>query len=142
MKELLNGIVRRTFFAPTTSTRAAGTIQASPLLMEIAACEASEAVAKLGSGEEGLSEEQSATVLAEHGPTLVEPAEQSGWLLICWRAWRNPLVIPLLVLGIVSWVIDTDGTGVRAAIVMLIMVLLGVVLRFIQEARADRAAAD
>jgi P-type Mg2+ transporter len=50
--------------------------------------------------------------------------------------FKNPLVILLLVLGFVSYL-----TGdLRAMIVIFIMVLLGVVLRFFQELRADDAA--
>jgi len=52
------------------------------------------------------------------------------------RALVNPLVILLAVLASVSFV-----TGdVRAALVMIAMIVLGVSLRFYQEARADAAA--
>ena len=53
------------------------------------------------------------------------------------KALINPLVILLLVLAASSFL-----TGdFRAGSVMLLMVILGVVLRFVQEARADSAAA-
>lgn len=49
---------------------------------------------------------------------------------------KNPLVILLTVLAIVSYV-----TGdMRAALVMMAMVLLGVVLKFVQELKADNSA--
>ncbi|HUH98172.1 MAG TPA: magnesium-translocating P-type ATPase, partial [Anaerolineales bacterium] len=49
---------------------------------------------------------------------------------------RNPLVILLTALGILSYL-----TGdVRAMIVIFVIVLVGVVLRFFQESRADHAA--
>src|SRR5512143_988649 len=49
---------------------------------------------------------------------------------------KNPLVILLVALGVLSYV-----TGdVRATVVIFVMVLLGVVLRFYQEMRADNAA--
>ena len=49
---------------------------------------------------------------------------------------KNPLVILLTALGILSYL-----TGdVRAMIVIFVMVLLGIVLRFYQEMRADNAA--
>jgi Mg2+-importing ATPase len=52
-------------------------------------------------------------------------------------ATRNPLVILLIVLAIISF-----ATGdARAGTVMSLMVILGVSLRFVQEARADAAAA-
>lgn len=49
---------------------------------------------------------------------------------------KNPLVILLTILGLVSYL-----TGdIRATIVIFIMVLLGLVLRYMQEMRADKAA--
>ena len=49
---------------------------------------------------------------------------------------KNPLVILLSILGLVSF-----ATGdIRATIVIFVMVLLGIVLRFFQELRADDAA--
>ena len=49
---------------------------------------------------------------------------------------KNPLVILLTALGILSYL-----TGdVRAMIVIFVIVLVGVVLRFFQESRADNAA--
>src|SRR5512143_2792224 len=49
---------------------------------------------------------------------------------------KNPLVILLVALGVLSYL-----TGdLRATVVIFVMVLLGVVLRFFQEMRADNAA--
>jgi Mg2+-importing ATPase len=49
---------------------------------------------------------------------------------------KNPLVILLMALGVISFL-----TGdLRAMVVIFVMVLLGVVLRFYQELRADNAA--
>ena len=49
---------------------------------------------------------------------------------------KNPLVILLSVLGGVSWL-----TGdIRATVVIFVMVILGIVLRYFQEMRADNAA--
>src|SRR5512143_30580 len=49
---------------------------------------------------------------------------------------KNPLVILLIALGVLSYL-----TGdLRATIVIFVMVVLGVVLRFFQEMRADNAA--
>lgn len=53
-----------------------------------------------------------------------------------WDNVRNPLVILLAVLGLVSCL-----TGdVRVTTVIAVMLLLGIVLRFVQESRADHAA--
>ena len=59
-----------------------------------------------------------------------------GWLWQLLTATRNPLVILLIGLAIISF-----ATGdARAGTVMSLMVTLGVSLRFVQEARADAAA--
>ena len=63
--------------------------------------------------------------------------ERHPRLQLLGKALVNPLVILLLVLAGFSF-----ATGdFRAGGVMLLMVVLGVVLRFVQEARADDAAA-
>src|ERR1041385_8314838 len=60
-----------------------------------------------------------------------------GWPLRLLKIIRNPLVILLATLSAISF-----ATGdARAGTVMAAMVLLSVTLRFLQEARADAAAA-
>jgi Mg2+-importing ATPase len=50
--------------------------------------------------------------------------------------FKDPLVILLMVLGVVSYI-----TGdIRATIMILVMIFLGVILRFLQENKADNAA--
>jgi len=48
---------------------------------------------------------------------------------------KNPLVILLMVIGLVSYL----TRDIRAAVIIGIMVLLGIVLRFFHELRADRS---
>ena len=95
-------------------------------------------MAKLGQSEAGLSEEEAEQRLEQHGPNVVtEEARHTKLEALRPAAWLNPLVILLLLLATVSFLTDDPGSGT----VMLVMVLLGVVLRFVQEARADTAAA-
>src|SRR5512135_769395 len=57
-------------------------------------------------------------------------------LMRLWDNVRNPLVLLLIALGVLSYL-----TGdLRAMVVIFVMVVLGVVLRFFQEMRADNAA--
>lgn len=84
----------------------------------------------------GLSQEEAEIRLGKYG--FNEVAKEKP--LSPWRRLfinlKNPLVILLAILGIVSFL-----TGdVRATIVIFIMVLLGVVLRYVQEMHADKAA--
>jgi Mg2+-importing ATPase len=86
---------------------------------------------------DGLTQEEAERRLAEVGPNAVASEQHHGRLRMFGKALLNPLVILLSVLAAVSL-----ATGdIRAAVVMMLMVVLGVVLRFVQEARADTAAA-
>ena len=111
-------------------------IRVSPLLAELAEAEPAVALERLGSSPEGLSDEEAARRLEQHGPNVVASDERHTRLRLLLRACLNPLVLLLAVLAIVSL-----ATGdVRAAAVMTVMIVLGVSLRFAQEARADAAA--
>jgi len=98
--------------------------------------EKSEAFSRMKSSLEGLSEEDAASRFLEVGPNVVAASEHRGWPWRLLTAARNPLVILLTVLATISF-----ATGdARAGSVMALMVFLGVLLRFVQEARADAAA--
>jgi len=85
---------------------------------------------------EGLTQGEADRRLELHGPNEIAAHRPVGWPLRLLHTLRNPLVILLAVLAIVSL-----ATGdVRAATVMTLMIVLGVSLRFVQEARADAAA--
>ena len=111
-------------------------IRVSPLLAELAGAEPAVALERLGSSPDGLSEEEAARRLERYGPNVVASDERHTRLRLLLRACLNPLVLLLAVLAIVSL-----ATGdVSAAAVMTLMIVLGVSLRFAQEARADAAA--
>jgi Mg2+-importing ATPase len=86
---------------------------------------------------DGLSQEEAEQRLGKYGQNAVAQEEGHSWRDLLLMAVLNPLVILLSLLAILS-----AATGdFRAAVVMMLMVLLGVALRFVQEARADTAAA-
>jgi P-type Mg2+ transporter len=92
---------------------------------------------RLGTTDAGLNEEEAENRLDQFGPNEVAAEERHTWVHRLFTASRNPLVILLTVLAAVSY-----GTGdLRAGTVMLLMVILGLSLRFVQESRADAAAA-
>src|ERR1019366_1823893 len=71
------------------------------------------------------------------GPNEVAQERRRGWFIRLLIIIRNPLVILLAVLSSISF-----ATGdARAGSVMAGMVVLSAALRFLQEARADVAAA-
>ena len=109
----------------------------SDLIHEAAMEEASAVLQRLGASPSGLSEAEAAARLEQSGLNEVAHEKQQSWLQRFYIAARNPLVILLTVLATISY-----ATGdLRAGTVMLLMVLLGLSLRFIQETKADNAAA-
>ncbi len=112
-------------------------IQVSPEIMEVSVSEPEQVFQKLRTSNQGLTEAEAARRLEEYGPNVVAQDKRHNRLRLLGRALINPLVILLSILAIISAL-----TGdLRAAVVMAVMVVLGVVLRFVQEARADTAAA-
>jgi Mg2+-importing ATPase len=90
---------------------------------------------------EGLSEEEAAKRLDEVGPNIVAQEERFTQLRILLHACLNPLVILLSVLAIISFATAETFSDMVGGMLMVVMVLLGVSLRFVQETRADAAAA-
>ncbi|SPE59096.1 magnesium transporter [Verrucomicrobia bacterium] len=118
---------------PKTSNENRG----ADLAREMSKKDTAEVMQTLGSAPTGLTEEEAASRLAQYGPNEVAREKRENWLERLWIASRNPLVILLTVLAVLSY-----ATGdFRAGTVMLLMVVLGVSLRFVQETRADTAAA-
>ncbi len=96
-----------------------------------------EVLARLKTTNEGLSDSEAGQRLAEVGPNELAREKKHGWLWRLMITLRNPLVILLGALAIISFATGDS----RAGIVMSLMVALGVILRFVQESRADSAAA-
>ena len=124
------------FFRPRAAD-GVDAIRVSPRLIEAARLPAQAALELLESAPQGLSQEQAEQRLEEYGPNVVAQEKRHTWISLLGHALINPLVVLLLILATVSLL-----TGdLKAAIVMSAMVVLGVVLRFVQETRADAAAA-
>ncbi len=109
----------------------------SKLVDELATISVQALLQRLGTSEAGLSEEEAEKRLNQFGPNEVAAEKEHTWVHRLFNAARNPLVALLTVLATVSY-----ATGdLRAGTVMLLMVILGLGLRFVQETRADAAAA-
>ena len=112
-------------------------IVVSPILIESAAMDAARIFERFATRSEGLTTEEVKTRLAEHGSNVLAKDQRPSLAKILWRAVLNPLVVLLAVLASVSFI-----TGdVRAGGMMCLMLILGVGLKLIQEAKADSAAA-
>jgi P-type Mg2+ transporter len=110
---------------------------AADAIREAAAQGAAEVLGRLNSSLTGLTEEEAAARLEQYGPNEVAREKQQGRLHRLYLAARNPLVILLTVLAIIAFATEDFRSGT----VMLLMVVLGLSLRFVQETRADTAAA-
>jgi len=109
----------------------------SDLVHAAAMEEASAVLQRLGTSLSGLSKKEAAARREKYGLNEVAHEKKQSWLQRFYIAARNPLVILLTILAILSF-----ATGdFRAGTVMLVMVVLGLALRFIQETKADNAAA-
>ena len=113
-------------------------MQISDQLVRLARIDADKGLSALDSGVDGLSTAEAALRLKKYGPNEIAQEKKKNVLVRLLDNVKNPLVILLTVLAAVSF-----ATGdMRATIVIMVMVVLGVVLRFYQEMRADDAAAE
>jgi P-type Mg2+ transporter len=103
--------------------------------------ESAEVLQKLRTTANGLTGAEAAARLAEHGPNEVAAEKKHSWLYRLYIAALNPLVILLTVLAILTFATAQSSSDNIGGLVMLAMVVLGLSLRFIQETKADNAAA-
>jgi Mg2+-importing ATPase len=127
-------------FTPT-GKRDSAVVELSPKLSRIASLPADQVLSELNTTKEGLSEEEAAHRLEVFGPNIVASEQRFTRLNLLLRACLNPLVILLSVLAVISFATAEDASDYVGGALMVAMVVLGVSLRFIQEARADAAAA-
>jgi len=108
----------------------------SKKLVDAARADVSTALAQLNTSPNGLDPQEVKTRLEEYGPNAVAKEKHQTWLMRLLDNVKNPLVILLTALGVISFL-----TGdLRATVIIFLMVLLGIVLRYFQESRADTAA--
>ena len=105
-------------------------------LLEKARADTDTVLKELGSQLSGLSEAEADSRLKQVGTNEIAREKRKSALMRLLGNIKNPLVLLLLALGVLSFL-----TGdLRATVVIFMMVVLGVVLRFFQEMRADNAA--
>jgi Mg2+-importing ATPase len=110
--------------------------QYSVELLEKARADSDTVLKELGSQLGGLSEAEADSRLKRVGANEIAREKRQSALMRLMGNVKNPLVLLLMALGVISYL-----TGdLRATMVIFVMVVLGVVLRFFQELRADNAA--
>jgi Mg2+-importing ATPase len=134
--------------ASASSKRKAPNGRLSSRLGEAARMEAADALRLLETSADGLTEDAACERLEKFGPNEVSREQRHDWLVRFWHAVRNPLVILLSVLAVITFATANDPKDPQATAanwaggwIMVVMVVLGVALRYIQESRADAAAA-
>ncbi|HTB85823.1 MAG TPA: magnesium-translocating P-type ATPase [Candidatus Sulfotelmatobacter sp.] len=111
------------------------------LMYNAAAQDTTELFQRLKTTAAGLTGEEAAERLEVFGPNEVGQEKQHGWIQRLWVAVRNPLVILLAVLVVITFATAGDKSDYIGGFVMLAMIVLAVLLRLIQETKADNAAA-
>ena len=108
----------------------------SEQLLEKAHADTDTVLKELKSQPDGLSDAEADSRLKQVGTNEIAREKRQSALMRLLVNIKNPLVLLLLALGVLSYL-----TGdLRAMVVIFVMVVLGVVLRFFQEMRADNAA--
>src|SRR5450830_1538359 len=124
---------------PPVRTEASGdgsAAQISDQLLNKARAGQETVLKELSSRLDGLTQVQADERLKQVGPNEIAREKHQSALMRLLSNVKNPLVLLLTALGVLSYL-----TGdLRATAVIFVMVVLGVVLRFVQEMRADNAA--
>ena len=120
----------------TVTVAAAGASGAALELLAAARADATVALRALDALPDGLNSAQVELRLQQFGPNAIARERRQSALMRLLANIKNPLVLLLLALAALSYVTGDQ----RATVVILVMVVLGVVLRFFQEMRADHAA--
>jgi len=110
-----------------------------PFKLAETAQEHTDAVLKeLGTQLTGLSRPESESRLRQYGMNVIAQEKRQSILMRLLGNFKNPLVLLLTALGILSWL-----TGdLRAAMVMGVMIVVSVFLQFLQEFRSSRTASQ
>jgi P-type Mg2+ transporter len=105
-------------------------------LLEQARADADSVLKELGSQPSGLNQAEADSRLTQVGSNEIAREQRQSALMRLLSNIKNPLVLLLTALGVLSFLTGDQ----RATVVIFVMVVLGVVLRFVQEMRADNAA--
>jgi Mg2+-importing ATPase len=105
-------------------------------LLEMGRADAATVLQQLASRLDGLTQAEADVRLKQYGLNTIAREQRLSALMRLLGNVKNPLVLLLVALGVLSFL-----TGdMRATVVIFVMVILGIVLRFVQEMRADKAA--
>ncbi len=105
-------------------------------LLELAQVEPLVALERLGSAASGLGLAEVRRRFATYGANTVVTEHHLSWLSRLFSNLKDPLSGLLLILGVISYF----AGELRSTVLIVVMLVLSVTLRFIQELKADKAA--
>ncbi|NMC58630.1 MAG: magnesium-translocating P-type ATPase [Candidatus Methanofastidiosa archaeon] len=111
-------------------------IHFNSILIESAYASSEQILSQMASSLNGLSEEMVSERQVEFGLNEVTQVKKTSFFKRIFNEIKNPLVLLLMVLALISYLTE----DIRATIVILVMIILGISLQFIQELKADNAA--
>lgn len=91
---------------------------------------------ELGTSINGLQQTEVRKRLKQYGYNVLTSEKPPAWYKQLFNSFNNPFNILLIILALVSYITGDN----RATIVMILMVLLSVFMRFLQEYRSSKAA--
>jgi Mg2+-importing ATPase len=130
LKKALGWLIRSNNATPTL------TENASENLIQFARSDVENLLEILNTSLEGLSDLQSRLRLKKIGLNEIAREKPPKWYIQLLRTFQNPLVILLISLAIIAWLTE----DIKAAAIVLSMVVFSVILRFSQEFRSNQAA--
>ena len=105
-------------------------------LVAAAAADTDALIQQLGSHNDGLTEAEADAIRSRVGLNEVEHEKPLPWWAHLWRCYQNPFNLLLTALAIISYYTE----DLKATIVIGSMVVLSTLMRFVQEARSNKAA--
>jgi len=129
-------ILGKLFLPERNGTTVKRSTESERALLEIASLSSEAVLAKFASCDGGLDAAKVEEVRARVGPNEAVRERRLGFLGEIFERFKNPLVLQLLVIAVVSYLMD----DVRAATVVGAMIVLSVFLSYIQEMRSSKAA--
>jgi Mg2+-importing ATPase len=136
LKTLKKRIARMSLGGPKVLVRSEPNVRASLLAVEEAAFDRDTVLQSLRTTAEGLTAVAAEMRRAQWGPNEVAHEKPPRWYVQLLQAFKNPFIVLLLLLAVVSFVTD----DLKATVVISVMVLISVLIRFVQEYRSGRAA--
>jgi Mg2+-importing ATPase len=129
---MMDRLLKRGDEKPSVTPEAA---QGEQELLEIAGLAPEAALAKMKTGDKGLGAEAVVERREQHGPNQIKSAHKLGVFGEIYQRTKNPLVIQLLVIALVSLAMG----DMPSFVVVGLMVVLSVVLAYVQEAQSNKA---